>query len=67
MICTFEDTMNQLINSFSIQMSNSIAVQSSDLAFFFFYDYIDLSIEGDQWGDQFSHKNSRLEIINIYS
>lgn len=36
MICTFEDTMNQLINSFSIQMSNSIAVQSSDLAFFFF-------------------------------
>lgn len=66
MICTFEDTMNQLINSFSIQMSNSIAVQSSDLAFFF-YDYIDLSIEGDQWGDQFSHKKSRLEIINIYS
>lgn len=47
-------------------MSNSIAIQSSNLVFCF-YGYIDLSIEGDQWRDQFSHKNSRLEIINIYS
>lgn len=66
MICTFEGIMNHLINSFSIQMSNSISIQSSNLVFYF-CGYIDLSIEGDQWGDQFSHKNSRLEIINIYS
>lgn len=66
MICTFEGIMNHLINSFSIQMSDSISIQSSNLVFYF-YGYIDLSIEGDQWGDQFSHKNSRLEIINIYS
>lgn len=67
MSCPFEDTVNHFINSVGVQMSHSIAVQPSNLVFWGLW-LFGLSIEGDQWGDQFIHKNNRLEIIiSIYS
>lgn len=65
MICQFEGTMNDFINSVGVQMSISIAIQTSNSVFWDLWLFV-FSTEGDKWGDYFICQNNRLGIISIY-